>query len=211
MSADLSSLMVDSYQLINSTFIFKSDCPICFKSNQDLFSFHLVPQEIYQKEIHGEIKINGSLKGIFKTIEVETPDEAGLTSKKTFSLFCQVAKDKKDGKAHLFSPLHGACTPCIAKVQAICPYKCPMCRLKIKTEPIPKPPKERVISSTRRYTTISQHDHLDFDLDDMMYGGKKGFYDLSRSKRKIAANRLTKAYNQYSASQLLEDLDEDII
>lgn len=207
-----------SYKLTQSIFAYSSDCPICLSSNQDLFSFHLSAQERYNEEIHGTIQTKGTLKGVIKTIELEKSEEDS-SKKVAASIFCQVAKNKKDKQLYLYSPLHGACVSCISKVQAICPEKCPICRQKITIQPVQiialPSPHLRVPSVTtfsHAYLDEDFLDYVDYSLTNIKSRGKKNFEDISRSKKKACLNRVVKSYKQFSAWQYesSEDLDEDI-
>jgi hypothetical protein len=203
MSIDTSSHTINSYKLVPTTFAFKSDCPICLMDNQDIFSFHLVCQETYNKEIHGEITTKGSLRGVVKNIEIQSSDETGVSAKKTLALFCQIAKNKKDGKLHLFSPLHGACNRCITKVQSICPYKCPICRTKIEKAPLPSALPQQLVVVPRTYHPIDEEefiDFLDYGIEEMMDSGKKGSGSHARVVRKITMSKITKSFNQLKDS-----------
>jgi hypothetical protein len=209
---------LNGYKPSQSIFAYSSDCPICLTSNQDLFSFHLSTQERYSEKNHGAIQIRGTLKGVTKIIELEKNEEDS-SKKVAASIFCQVGKNKKDKQLYLYSPLHNACTTCISKVQAICPYKCPICRQKITVLPaenlaLPSP-HLRVPSLVRVNPTYLNEDFLDYvdySLTNIKSRGNKGFEDISRSKKKACLNRVVKSYKQFSASQyaISEDLDEDV-
>lgn len=132
MSSAASLQYNESYRLIQSTYIYKGECKICFEADKEIFSLHQTPSEIYSEEEHGPIQMFGHLQGVMKATEI-----AESTEDKTKAVCIPILHQVSlctDGLIRVFSPMHGACNKCIISLKKMDKIRCHICRLDLSVE-----------------------------------------------------------------------------